>query len=151
MRFALLFFFVLLVCNVSLEAQNVTCKNMSIKDTHLPTYPPIARLAHMQGTIRFSIHVPVQGKAEIKYLDGPNQGVFQTLVANAGEYAAGRKYGWPFGDHHDACDYVLAVEYRIVAPEVNPPNNFLRVTVIDESHTLIEARTFKPTCFDCRN
>jgi hypothetical protein len=150
MRFILLVFS-LVVCTAMAPAQNPSCKDLSINDTKLPIYPPIARLAHMQGTIRFRIHLSSDGKTEVEYLDGPNKGAFATLLTNAREYAADRQHGWTTGGQHLDCDYTLAVEYRIVLPEVDPPNNFLRVTVIDEGHTLIEARSFKPTCFDCRN
>ncbi|MEO6816758.1 MAG: hypothetical protein ABI177_08640 [Edaphobacter sp.] len=150
MRF-ILFVFVLLLSTGFLNAQDASCINMAVQDTRLPVYPPIARLANVQGTIRLKIHISPQGDADIKYLSGPNQGIFHSLVINAQEYIAGRKYQWIADEPRGGCDYTLDVEYRIVAPAVDPPNNFLRVTILDEGHTLVEARTFKPTCFDCRN
>jgi hypothetical protein len=105
----------------------------------------------MQEIIRFNIHLSSTGEAKISYLDGPNKGAFEMLVTNAKDYAEGRQHGWITGGTHQPCDYTLAVEYSIVTPAVDPPNNFLRVTVIDEGRTLVETRPFKPTCFDCQN
>lgn len=128
-----------------LLAQNNPCKRFSIEDTHLPVYPPIAHAAHMEATIRFKISVPVTGEPKITFLAGPSKGVWQTLVSNARDYLAGRKYYWLEGDHSEACSYLASVEYRIIPGDVDPPNNFLRVTILDETHTLIEVKPTKPT------
>ncbi len=144
MRFALLFL-VALACIGSLSAQEAPCKDLSIHDTRLPVYPPIARAAHLEGTIRFNIHLSESGAADVKYLDGPNKGVIGILLSSAREYATSRQHGWITGGHHDACNYILGVEYKIVGPEVDSPNNFLRVTVLDEAHTVVEVKPTTPT------
>jgi hypothetical protein len=125
-----------------LLAQNNSCKRFLIENSQLPHYPPIAHAAHMEATIRFKISVPVTGEPEITFLDGPSKGVWQTLVSNARDYLAGRKYGWFEGGRPEACSYIASVEYRIIPGEIDAPNNFIRVTVFDEKRTLIEV---KPT------
>lgn len=128
-----------------LLAQNSPCKRFLIEDTRLPVYPPIAHAAHMEATIRFKILVPVAGEPEVTFLDGPSKGVWQTLISNARDYLTGRKYGWFEGNHREACSYIASVEYRIIPGEIEAPNNFTRVTVFDEKHTLIEVRPTVPT------
>jgi hypothetical protein len=106
-----------------LYAQIPTCKGFLAKDGGLPSYPPIARTAHIQATLRFKIVVPRSGNPQISLLQGRN------------------------GGHREACSYIAEVEYRMGPEFVDPPNNFLRVTVIDENHTLVEvrARTVPPS------
>lgn len=144
MRFAVLFLVVVASIN-SPKARAAVCKDLSIHDTRLPIYPVIARAAHMEGIIRFNIHLSDSGIAQVQFLDGPSKGAFGMLLSNAQDYANGRQYGWVTGGHHDPCNYTLAVEYKIIGPEVPAPNNFLRVTVIDAEHTLVEAKPTVPT------
>jgi hypothetical protein len=94
----------------------------------------------MEATFRFSVFVPKTGEAEITFLDGPSQGVWQILVNNARAYLANRKYGWFEGDQRANCSYTASVEYRIIPGFVDAPNNFIRVTVFDETHTLVEVK-----------
>jgi hypothetical protein len=129
----------------ALIAQDRSCEKFSIQDVKLPTYPPIARAAHMEAVMRFKVLVPASGESEITLLDGPSKGAWQILVANAREYLSNRKYGWFEGDHKESCSYTVSVEYRIIPGEADPPNNFTRVTVIDETRTLIEVKPTKPT------
>lgn len=126
-------------------AQGSSCVDVGIFDTRLPTYPPIARAAHMQGVFRFTVVVHPDGHSDVSFLDGPSKGVFQILVASSREFLEGRRYGWATGGDHQACQYTAEVEYRMLPEEVDSPNNFMRVTDIDLSHTLVEVKATKPT------
>jgi hypothetical protein len=128
-----------------LLAQEATCGRFLINDTKLPTYPPIARAAHMTATIRFKVFIPLQGEPQISFLDGPSKGVWQMLVTSAHDYLAARTYGWFEGAQPKPCSYVASVEYRQIPGELDAPNNFLRITVIDEAHTIVEVKPTTPT------
>jgi hypothetical protein len=123
-------------------SQTTQCKPFTMLDTQLPVYPPIARAPRMSATIRFTVEIPVQGEAKLTFLDGPSKGVWQVLVKSAREYLAGRRYGWMEGVNPKPCVYVASVEFRQAGEEIAAPNNFLRVTVEDAMHTLVEV---KPT------
>lgn len=135
----------IVVLTSPLFSQDAKCKRFFIEDTRLPTYPPIARAAHMEATLRFKVLVPPTGTPQISFMEGPNQGVWQILVTNARDYLTARTYGWLEGSHTEACVYVATVEYRIIPGEVTAPNNFTRVTVFDETHTLVEVKPTTPT------
>jgi hypothetical protein len=126
----------------SCYAQVPPCKPFLITDTQIPTYPPLARVAHMTGTIRFTVLIAADGKAQISFLDGPNENAWQMLVSSAREYLSARKYGSFERSQPTPCTYTASVEYRIVGKPVDSPNNFMRVTVLDASHTVVEV---KPT------
>jgi hypothetical protein len=129
----------------SMLAQDPTCKRFVIQDGHMPSYPPIAHAAHMEATMRFRVTVPQNGSPEITFLSGPSQGIWQSLVTNAQNYLSDRKYWWSEGTSRAACSYTATVEYRFISGELDPPNNFLRVTVMDETHTLVEVKSTTPT------
>ena len=128
-----------------LYAQPATCKDFSVEESKLPFYPPIAHAAHMEATIRFKVIVPLSGEPQLTFLDGPSQGVWQTLIHNAHDYLDARKYGWFEAAHREPCSYIAAVEYRFTPGEVSPPNNFKRVTVFDETRTVVEVKSTTPT------
>lgn len=125
-----------------LISQVPTCKRFLAQNTQLPNYPPIARAAHMSGTIRFTVIIPLTGAPNLVFLDGPHEGVWQTLVTSAHDYLASRKYGWFEAQESKPCSYIASVEFRQSGEALPPPNNYLRVTVIDETHTVVEV---KPT------
>ena len=128
-----------------ISAQERNCGRSSIRDARLPTYPPIARAAHMEATLRFRVSVRPRGTPLITLLEGPNQGVWQILVTNAHDYLAARTYEWFEGSRTETCNYVATVEYRIIPGNVSAPNNFMRITVLDELHTLVEVKPTIPT------
>ena len=123
-----------------LSAQEAKCKPFLFEDAGLLTYPPIARAAHMEATMHYRVVVPVTGESQVSFVDGPNRGVWKVLADNAREYLAARKYKW-FEGQREPCSYIASVEYRFMKTKpVDPPNNFLRITVIDATHTLVEAK-----------
>jgi hypothetical protein len=98
----------------------------------------------MQGVFRFTVVVHPDGHSDVGFLDGPNKGMLQLFVASSREFIESRRYGWATGGEHKTCRYIAEVEYRMLPEEVDLPNNFLRVTDIDLSHTLVEVKTTKP-------
>lgn len=126
-------------------AQEAKCVDVAIFDSKLPVYPPIARAAHMQGVLRFSVVVHPDGHSDVRALDGPSKGAFQVFVASSREFIESRRYGWATGGEHQACSYTAEVEYRMLPEEAESPNNFMRVTDIDLSHTLVEVKATKPS------
>jgi len=126
-------------------SQVATCKRFLMWDTQLPNYPPIARAANMSATMRFTVVVPVEGEAQVSFLDGPDKGVWQTLVKSARDYLSARKYGWFEGEHPKPCSYIASVEFREAGEAISSPNNFLRVTIEDEKHTIVEVKPTVPT------
>ena len=136
---------VLFSCTSLALAQGSNCVDLGVFDSKLPIYPPIAQAAHMQGVFRFSVVVYPDGRSEVGFVDGPDKGVFQILVASGREFIESRRYGWATGGEHKACRYIAEIEYRILSEEADSPNNFMRVTDIDLSHTLVEVKATKPT------
>lgn len=126
-------------------AQNSNCVGVQIFESKLPIYPPIARAAHMQGIFHFMVDVYPDGHSDVRFLDGPSKGANQVFVASGREFIASRRYGWATGGEHQACSYTAEVEYRMLPEEEDAPNNFMRVTDIDLSHTLVEVKATKPT------
>jgi len=126
-------------------AQDLNCVDVGVFESKLPVYPPIARAAHMQGVFRFTVVVHPDGHSDAAFLDGPNKGMLQVFIASSREFIESRRYGWATGGEHKTCTYIAEVEYRMLAEEVDSPNNFLRVTDIDLGHTLVEVKTTKPT------
>ena len=145
-RFRILFLVLpALLTALSARAQSPKCEPFLMQDTQLPVYPPIARAAHMSATIRFTIEIPEQGEAKLTFLDGPSKGVWQMLVGSARDYLTARKYGWMEGKQPKPCTYTASVEFRQVGKEIAAPNNYLRVTVEDAMHTIVEVRPTVPT------
>jgi len=132
-------------CTSLASAQNSTCGDIGVFDSKLPVYPPIARAAHMQGVFRFKVVVHPDGSSDVGFLDGPSKGLFQVFIASSREFMEGRRYGWVTGGEHQACSYTAEVEYRILPEEADSTNNFMRLTDIDLSHTLVEVKATKPT------
>ncbi len=99
----------------------------------------------MTGVFRFKVTFPAHGEPLVSFLDGPNQNAWQMLVASAHEYIASKKYWLADGTQPKSCSYIASVEYRQLPEQVDDPNNFFRVTVIDEAHTLIEVKPTTPT------
>jgi hypothetical protein len=126
-------------------AQDSNCADVGIFESKLPIYPPIARAAHMQGVFRFTVVVHPHGHSDVRFLDGPSKGAFQVFEASSREFIESRRYGWATGGEHHACRYIAVVEYRMLPEESESPNNFMRVTDIDLSHTLVEVKATKPT------
>ena len=121
------------------------CVDVGIFESKLPVYPPIARAAHMQGVFHFSVIVYGDGRSDVQFIDGPNKGTFQVFAASSREFLESRRYGWATGGEHRACSYTAEVEYRMLPEEEDAPNNFMRITDIDLSHTLVEVKVTKPT------
>jgi len=126
-------------------AQDAKCVDVAIFDSKVPVYPPIARAAHMQGIFRFSVVVHPDGHSDVLVLDGSSKGAFQVFVASSREFIQSRRYGWATGGEHQACSYTAEVEYRMLPEEAESPNNFMRVTDIDLSHTLVEVKATRPS------
>ena len=143
-RFSLLSCALLLVTLSSL-AQTPTCKRLIVRDTRFPAYPPIARAANMSATIRFRVEVAADGKAQLSFLDGPRNGVWQTLVKSARDYLSAREHQWVDGEHPKSCSYIAAVEFRETGKAITWPNNYFRVTIEDETRTVVEVRPTTPT------
>jgi hypothetical protein len=143
-RLILLFFMLLLISLPSL-AQAPTCKRFKVADAQVPVYPPIARAASMSATIRFTVELAANGKAQVSFLDGPSKGVWQMLVKSAHDYLSAREYTWFDGGQPKPCSYVASVEFRVNGKAVEPPNNFFQVTVEDETRTVVEVRPTVPT------
>jgi hypothetical protein len=135
----------LLLVVLPVRAQNPSCKPFMMWDTQLPVYPPIARAVHMSATIRFTIEIPAKGEVKLTFLDGPSKGVWQTLVQSARDYLSARKYGWMEGEHPKPCTYIASVEFRQAGEEIAAPNNYLRVTIEDAMHTIVEVKPTIPT------
>jgi hypothetical protein len=127
-----------------LKAQESTCGNLIFEDRQMPTYAPIAKAAHIQGVVNFEIHIAVNGKAEIKLLDG-----LPFLAGAAENYLSARRHYWSTEGEHKSCSYITKIEYRIIQPESDTTNNFHRVTVLGPGYALVETQNQKPTCSDC--
>ena len=125
-------------------AQHPNCTDVQIFESNLPIYPPIARAAHLQGIFHFMVDVHPDGHSDVRFLDGPNKGATRVFVASAREFIESRRYGWATGGEHAACSYTAEIAYRILPEEVDAPNNFMRVTDSDLSHTLVEVKATKP-------
>ena len=126
-------------------AQLANCADVQVFDSKLPIYPPIARAAHMQGIFHFIVDVYPDAHSDVRFLNGPSKGANQVFVASVREFIESRRYGWATGGEHLACSYTAEIEYRILPEEVDAPNNFMRVTDSDLSHTLVEVKATKPT------
>jgi hypothetical protein len=129
-----------------LFAHGENCSGVIFRDAAMPIYAPIARAAHVEGVVRFSIALSAELTPEIKQLDGP-----KLLEGAARLYIEGRRYSWKFQDEHSPCLYTAQIEYRIIRSESDDANNFYRVTVLGLGHTLVEVQPIKPTCSDCYN
>jgi hypothetical protein len=145
MRFVTLAFFCF-ASTLSLNAQNVPCKDLIVSNSLMPVYAPIARAAHIQGIVRFKVTLSPDARAEVKLLDG-----LPFLAGAATTYIEARRYHWATEAEHTSCNYTASVEYRIITPESDEVNNFFRVTVLGMDHTLVEVQPIKPTCSDCGN
>jgi hypothetical protein len=128
-----------------LSAQQTPC-NVNVRDRAMPTYAPIARAANIEGIVRFEVTLSPELIAEVRLLDGP-----RFLAGAAQDYIENRRYSWKEGAEHAACSYTTEMEYRIIASESDDRNDFLRVTVLGLSHTLVEVQPIKPTCMDCKD
>ena len=137
-------FLALLSCKGLALGQAPDCADIGIFESKLPIYPPIARAAHMQGVFHFAVVVHPDGHSDVRFLDGPSKGAFQVFVASSQEFLESRRYGWATVGEHRACSYTAEVEFRMLPEEQNLPNNFMRVTDIDLSHTLVEVKATKP-------
>lgn len=135
---------VILSCASAALAQDPNCADVGIFDSKLPVYPPIARAAHMQAVLHFAVIVHPDGHSDVRFVDGPSKGANQVFVASSREFVESRRYGWATVGEHHACTYTAEVEYRMLPDEQDLPNNFMRVTVIDLSHTLVEVKATKP-------
>ena len=129
----------------AVSGQPPRCTDVQMSELKLPLYPPIAHAAHVQGVFHFAIVVYPDGHSDVRFVDGPNKGVFQMLVASSRAFIESRRYSWVTGGEHHACTYTAEVEYRILPEEVDAPNNFLRVTDSNLGHTLVEVKATKPT------
>src|SRR5882757_8282368 len=129
----------------SLKAQQASC-NVQAHDPVMPAYAPIARAAHIEGTVRFEVTLSPNLKSEVKLLDGP-----RFLAGPAQTYLENRRHSWKDGAEHTACSYTAEMEYRIIAPQSDDRNDFFRVTVLGLNHTLVEVQPIKPTCSDCKD
>lgn len=145
MRFHVFALFCLLGTG-SLFAQSEGCNDVIFHDSAMPIYAPIARAAHVEGVVRFSISLSFQLTPSINLLDGP-----ELLDGAARDYIEGRRYSWKYEGEHQPCSYTAKIEYRIINPESDNANNFYRVTVLGLGHTLVEVQPIKPTCSDCTN
>ena len=143
MRFIMLLALIL-ASTACLKAQESTCGDVIFEDAQMPTYAPIARAAHIQGIVRFEVHLNAAGGSEIKLVDGP-----QFLAGTAQSYISARRHYWATGGEHKPCSYVAKIEYRIIEPQSDATNNFHRVTVLGPGYTLVETQTQKPSCMDC--
>jgi hypothetical protein len=110
----------------------------------MPVYAPIAKAAHVEGTMRFTVSLTAELAPTVKLVDGP-----KLLEGVAQSYIEGRRYSWKVEGEHSPCSYTAQIEYRIIKPESDDTNNFYRVTVMGLGHTLIEVQPVKPTCQDC--
>lgn len=128
----------------SLRAQESTCGDLVFTDGRMLTYAPIAKAAHVQGIVRFEVHLDADGKSEIKLLDGA-----KLLAGAAQDYISARRHYWPTEGEHKPCSYTATLEYRIIQPESTTTNNFLRVTILGPEYALVEAQNPKPSCQDC--
>jgi hypothetical protein len=126
-------------------AQHPDCKDVQILESKLPIYPPIARAAHMKGVFHFAVVVYPDGHSDVQFVDGPNKGAFQVFAASGRDFLESRRYGWATVGQHQWCSYAAEIEYRMLSEEVNSPNNFMRVTDLDLSHTLVEVKATMPT------
>ena len=99
----------------------------------------------MSATIRFAVWIPMQGEATVTFLDGPNKGVWQTLVKSARDYLSARKYGWIEDEHPKPCTYIASVKFRQAGKEIAAPNKYFSVTIEDAMHTIVEVRPTTPT------
>jgi hypothetical protein len=99
----------------------------------------------MSATIRFTVTIAATGEPKLTFLDGPHQGVWQTLVTSAHDYLVSRKYVWFDGPQPKPCIYTASVEFRQSGQPIEPPNNYLCVTVIDETHTIVDVKPTVPT------
>jgi hypothetical protein len=99
----------------------------------------------MSATIRFSVEVAADGKAQLSFLDGPSKGAWQMLVNSAHNYLSARRYSWIDGGEPKPCHYVASVDFRETGNAIEAPNNFFSVTVEDETHTIVEVRPTVPT------
>jgi len=125
-------------------SQDPICVDVAVFESKLPIYPPIARAAHMQGVFHFAVVVHPDGHSDVRFLDGPSKGANQVFVESGRAFIESRRYGWATVGEHHACRYTAEVEYRILPEEVVAPNNFMRVTDVDLSHTLVEVKATKP-------
>ena len=129
---------------LTLCAHASTCTNLVVEDRMMPSYAPIARAAHVQGAVRFEVHVDGAGTSEIKLLEGP-----RLLSGAAEDYISARRHLWATGGEHEACSYIATVEYRLISSDSDSANDFHRVTVLGPEYALVEAQNVKPTCSDC--
>ncbi|MDE1161015.1 MAG: hypothetical protein PW792_03595 [Acidobacteriaceae bacterium] len=123
-------------------AQGPSCDNIHVVDTRIPIFPPIARAAHLQTSITFTVRISKDGKSTISYKSGPNQGVYATLVNNAKDFLEGREHQ---SDHHEACDYETTVEFRTIPAQAESPNNFQQLTIVNEHYARLDVLDYKPT------
>ncbi len=143
-------FFILLIAVAlfpqTLRAQESACGDLRFEDRQMPTYPPIAKAAHIQGIVNFEVHLDINGNSEIKLLDGAH-----FLTGGATNYMAARRHYWLTDGEHKSCTYLTKIEYRIIQPESDASNNFHRVTVLGPGYALVETQNQKPSCIDCRS
>jgi hypothetical protein len=99
----------------------------------------------MSATIRLTVVIPVEGEAQVSFLDGPDKGVWQTLCQKFSRLSLCKKVRVVRRGTPKPCSYIASVEFRQVGKPINVQNNFLRVTVEDERHTIVEVKPTVPT------
>jgi hypothetical protein len=121
----------------------VPCTDFTIQDV-MPVYPPIARSAHIEGTVKLQVTIDANRLANIELVAGTR------FIAGAAEdFISSRRYAWNSASLVLPCEYTTEVEYRMIPGESDERNDFLRVTTLGVGHTLIEVQLIKPTCNDC--
>jgi hypothetical protein len=122
----------------------VPCKDFSEWDVVAPSYSPIGRAAHIEGTVKMHLTIDEHQHATVEITSGPK------MLAGAAKYLVeNREYAWNYGTPTLPCEYDTEVEYRLVTGQSDTGNSFLRVTILGPAHTLIEAQNVEPSCSDC--
>lgn len=140
----LIWILAIICCTNSAFAQHPSCSEVQGFESSVPIYPPIARAAHLQGTFQFAVDVYPDGHSDVRFLNGPSKGMNHLFVVSGRKFLESRRYGWVTGGEHHVCTYKAEIEYRFRPGEVNFPNNFMRLTDVDLSHTIVEVKATKP-------
>lgn len=123
---------------------------------NVPLYPPLARTAHISGTVEIQVVVEKGSVANAQVesvvltsWNGPE-------LTNDGKKKVGRYLSvpslanlrtWKF-QSEDRAEFRVTYAYRIVGEETNQPEN-AKVELDHPISVKITARPFKPTCSDC--
>jgi Gram-negative bacterial TonB protein C-terminal len=119
-----------------------SCKQLTIRDSDMPTYPLKAYVTNIQGTVKLRATVSSSGSITgVTVIDGP-----EPLRAAALDYI----HSWVLlvGSKNSNCTLDTKVDFRLTGQVMEFPNSYVRFTRDDISRTTLERHPIKSTTYN---